>query len=394
MKNLSNKAELNYLKALFFLFAFLIMSWIPRFPEVKANLGISNGEFGSIISSSAIGAVFALMTVGHLVHNHGVKPVIRIAAILIVSSLIILATTQSSFVFFISITIQGAAVAAFHISINSQGFSFQDRTKSDVIVLLSGWWSSGALMTAVLAGLLVNRVSLRMHIFMLSLSSLILIWIIISAMNQSLIRPNLNEETDYKIIDVFKGFRIDRLAASAWVCAIYLEYAVHDWAAIYVKEDNEIISGLQTLPYILFSLMMITGRLSVHLLFSRFSMQYLIKVGSIVSGTSFLLGIFLTRFIASENKTLILIILCVSFALTGLGSSFLSPSIMNEAKLRSGSPASVVIGQIGVINNIAVFVLRIIIAWTAQAFSLSIALVIPALLILTLPYFSKIFKRA
>jgi hypothetical protein len=67
---------------------------------------------------------------------------------------------------------------------------------------------------------------------------------------------------------------------------------------------------------------------------------------------------------------------------------------MNIANSRSKAPASVVIGQLGVINNIAVFSIRLIVAWTAQAFSLSIALIIPALLLFMVPYFSKIFKRA
>ena len=91
---------------------------------------------------------------------------------------------------------------------------------------------------------------------------------------------------------------------------------------------------------------------------------------------------------------LILVILSISFTISGLGASFLTPSVMNIANSRSASPASVVIGQMGVINNIAVFVMRVLIAWTAQVFSLSIALVIPSLLILSVFYFSKISKRA
>ncbi len=394
MKNLSSKAEINFLKALFFLFAFLIMSWVPRFPEVKANLDISNGEFGSIISSSVVGAIIALMTVGHLVHNHGVRPIMRIATVLMAISLMILTTTHSSFVFLISMIIQAGAIAAFHISINTQGFDFQDRTKINVIVMLSGWWSSGLLVTAVIAGLLVNQVSLKVHIFIVSLSCLSLIFYIISRINQKLLLPNQDKESDYKFVDVFKGFRVDSLVSSALFCSVSLEFAVGDWAAIYVKEDIGIKSGLHTLPYILFTFSMIIGRLRVHYLFSRFSLQLLMKVGSIVSGVSFLAGIFLTSLIAPENQMLILVILSISFTISGLGASFLTPSVMNIANSRSASPASVVIGQMGVINNIAVFVMRVLIAWTAQVFSLSIALVIPSLLILSVFYFSKISKRA
>jgi hypothetical protein len=57
MKTVSANKELNYLKVLLFLFGFLIMSWLPRFPEVKSNLGLSNGAFGTLTSLSVVGAL-------------------------------------------------------------------------------------------------------------------------------------------------------------------------------------------------------------------------------------------------------------------------------------------------------------------------------------------------
>lgn len=393
MKSLLTKVELNYLKILFFLFGFLIMSWVPRLPEVKANLGLSNGEFGSLISTSVVGALIALLTVGHLVHNYGVKLVMRIAAFAMAVTLILLTSTHSTLIFLIGNIILAGAIASFHISINAQGFDYQDRTKSSVITLLSGFWSTGALTTAIVSGLLVNRIPLHIHITMLSLVILLIMLVVISSMDSHLLQPNYDLETDYKITDIFRGFRIDGLVSGALLCAVFLEFSVGDWAAIFVKEDIGIRSGLHTLPFILFTFAMITGRLSVHKLFSRFSIQFIVKLGSLVSGISFLIGIFAVRLIAPDNKMLILVILCISFTVAGLGSSFLAPSVMNIANSRSASPASIVIGQLGVINNLAVFSMRLIIAWTAQAFSLSIALIIPALLLFMVPYFSKIFKR-
>lgn len=394
MRILESKVELNYLKILFFLFGFLIMSWVPRLPEVKANLGLSNGEFGSLIGTSAIGAITALLTVGHLVHNYGVKLVIRIAAFAMATTLILLTSTHSTLIFLIGNIILAGAISSFHISINTQGFDFQDRTKSSVITRLSGFWSIGALITAIVSGLLVNRIPLHIHITILALIILLIMLFVISSMDSQLLKPNQDVEKDYKISDIFRGFRIDSLVSGALICAGFLEFAVGDWAAIFVKEDVGIKSGLHTLPYILFTFAMIIGRLRVHKLYSRFSIQFLVKLGSLVSGISFLIGILAVRLIAPDEKILILLILCISFSVAGLGSSFLAPSIMNIANSRSRAPASVVIGQLGVINNIAVFVVRLIVAWTAQAFSLSIALIIPVLLLFMVPYFSKIFKRA
>lgn len=393
MKTTDTSRELNYLKALFFLFGFLIMSWLPRFPEVKVNLGLSNGAFGSLMSLSAVGSLISLLTVGHLVHNFGAKLVLRTAATSMAVSLILLTSTHSALVFFISNVLQGASIAAFHVSINAQGFNFQDRTKRHVVTLLSGFWSGGALITAVISGVLVDRISLSRHISSLAIMVLILMLFIITAIGGNLLKPSKSLESDFKISDLLKSFRIDGVISGVLFCAGLLELSVGDWASIFLKEDIGIKGGLNTLPYILFTFAMIAGRLNVHRLFVRFSILNLVKVASLTSGTCFLAGILSLKIIGVENKALALGILSLSFFMAGLGSSFLSPSVMNAANMRSKSPSSVVVAQLSLINNLAAFLMRLVIAWTAQALSLSTALLIPALIVLMVPFFSKVFKN-
>jgi hypothetical protein len=139
---------------------------------------------------------------------------------------------------------------------------------------------------------------------------------------------------------------------------------------------------------------MILGRLNFHRLLDRFTMEQMSRVASVTSSLSFLAGIAAVNLAGTDNHALVIVILSISFTFAGIGSSFLGPSIMNAANARSRFPASVVIGQIGVINICLVFVMRWIIAWTAQATSLSIALCIPALMLLAVPYFAKVFRPA
>ena len=390
---LSQEKELTGLKVIFFMFGLSIMSWVPRFPDVKANLGLSNGEFGSLISLGVFGNVAALLTVGHLVHKFGAQLMMRISTLAFSTSIIILTQTSSSFVFLIFMIIQGAGISAFHISINAQGFNFQDRTKKQVITLLSGYWSSGALLTSVIAGILVDLVSIEIHIAVLSILCLIIMLQTISTMTPNLLKSNENPESDVKLGEIFKGFNFDMMVSGGLLCAIMLEFAVSDWSAIFLKEDLGIISGIHTLPFILFTFTMIIGRLNFHRLLPHYSMQRLSQVASLISGISFLIGIAAVSAVGIGNKTLTIIILSVSFSIAGIGSSFLGPSMMNAANSRSRFPASVVIGQIGVINICLIFVMRWVIAWTAEATSLSIALCIPAFMLLLVPYFSKIFKK-
>jgi MFS family permease len=392
-KTLAVEQELKLIKGLFFLFGLLIMSWVPRFPEVKANLKLTNGEFGSILSMGAVGNIVALLTVGHLVHKFGARWMLYIGAALLSISLSFLTHTTSSLVFLIFIIVQGAAISAFHISINTQGFFFQDRTKKQVITLLSGFWSSGALITSMIAGLLVDRVALGAYSNFLAVVCFILMAAIIFRISPNLIQANTNPESDHRARDMFKGFKIDKQVSAALLLVIMLEYSVSDWAAIFVKEDMKIVGGIHTLPYILFTLAMIIGRLNLHNLLPKYTIDYLVVRASLLSGLSFIAGIIGVSLVGTSNETLVIVILSISFTIAGLGSSFLGPSVMNAANTRSKFPSSVVIGQIGVINISLVFIMRWVIAWTAQATNLSIALLIPALMLLTVPYFAKIFKN-
>jgi MFS family permease len=394
MKILSTDRELNLLKILFFLFGIQIMSWVPRFPEVKANLQLSNGQFGSLLSLGSVGNLTSLIIVGHLVHKFGARQIMRIAALVMALSLSFLTHSTSSLLFFIFIVLQGASISAFHICINTQGFHFQDRTKRQVVTLLSGFWSSGALITSILAGFMVDRVELGTYSNVLAVICLVAMLYIIQQLSPNLVTANTNPDSDHRARDMFKGFKIDRLVSGGLLCSIMLEFSIGDWAAIFVKEDMGIKSGIHTLPYILFTVAMITGRLNLHKLLERYSIHELAVKASLLSGLSFIAGIAAVSIVGTSNKVLVILILSISFTIAGLGSSFLGPSVMNAANTRSKFPSSVVIGQIGVINISLVFVARWVIAWTAQATSLSIAILIPAVMLLTVPYFAKIFKSA
>ena len=393
MKVLSPRKELIHLRILFFLFGLGIMSWVPRYPEVKAGLGLDNGAFGSLISSGAIGSVVSLLTVGHVVHTIGVRKVLHVASFFLMATLIVLSHTHSAVIFFFANILFLASISAFHISINSQGFNFQDRTDKFVITQLSGLWSAGALATAFISGLLVDHISLSVHITVLVICVFVANFYIINALAPNLMRANQDKEIEYGIKDLIRGFSFDRMVSFGLICAIFLEFAISDWATIYTKEEIGVLSGINTLPYILFTVTMIFGRFTVHYLLPKFTLERLSVFASLLAGSSFLVSIFLARSVFASEQNMAFLIICIGFALAGLGSSFLGPTFMNAANARSKHPASVVIGQIGVSNIVLAFILKWIVAWTAQITSLTIGLLIPAILLLTVPFFAKTLKN-
>jgi len=392
MSTITAKKELIYLRILFFTFGLGIMSWIPRFPEVKEALKLTNGGFGSLISTGALGSLISLLTVGHVVHRIGVKRVLHTASFFLMATLIILTTVNSSLIFFFANIAFGAAISAFHISINAQGFNYQDRTGKFIITQMSGVWGAGALITALISGVLVDRVPLHLHIGVLTVVVFLIQSFVIKSLSPELLKANQDIEVDYKLKELFSGFSFDRMVSFGLICAIFLEFALSDWAAIYTKEEIGIKSGFNTLPFILFTMWMIFGRFTVHYLVPRFTLERLAVRGSLLAGTSFLVSIFLARSVFATNQDMAFLVICIGFSLAGLGSSFIGPTFMAAANTRSNHPASVVIGHIGVANIVLAFILKWVVAWTAQATSLTIGLLIPGMLLLTVPFFAKALK--
>jgi len=392
MSTITAKKELIYLRILFFTFGLGIMSWIPRFPEVKEALKLTNGGFGSLISTGALGSLISLLTVGHVVHRIGVKRVLHTASFFLMATLIILTTVDSSLIFFFANIAFGAAISAFHISINAQGFNYQDRTGKFIITQMSGVWGAGALITALISGFLVDRVSLHLHIGVLTVVVFLIQSFVIKSLSPELLKANQDIEVDYKLKELFSGFSFDRMVSFGLICAIFLEFALSDWAAIYTKEEIGIKSGFNTLPFILFTMWMIFGRFTVHYLVPRFTLERLAVRGSLLAGSSFLVSVFLARSVFATNQDMAFLVICIGFSLAGLGSSFIGPTFMAAANTRSNHPASVVIGHIGVANIVLAFILKWVVAWTAQATSLTIGLLIPGMLLLTVPFFAKALK--
>ena len=208
-KDIDHSLEQKSLYTLLFLFGFGIMAWVPRFPEVKANLGLDNGAFGSIMSTGSIGAFFGLLTVGHIIHRFGAFKVTLISITILFSSLVALVHVQASFLFLIFNILFGFGITAVHVCLNSQVFHFLERSNINLVTSTAGYWSAGALSTAILSGFLVGRVDLVTHIDFLCVVITILMFALVIRLRSVLIESNEDSESDYSIKEIFTGFRID-----------------------------------------------------------------------------------------------------------------------------------------------------------------------------------------
>jgi hypothetical protein len=394
VKDIHHKLEQRLLHSVFFLFGFGIMAWVPRFPEVKANLGLQNGAFGSLMSTGSIGAFFGLLTVGHIIHKYGALKVTIASILILFSSLGVLVHLNSSFLFLVFNIAFGFGITAVHVCLNSQGFHFLERSKINLITSTAGYWSAGALSTAILSGVLVGRVGLIAHINFLCVLLTVLMIAIVLRLRPVLLESNTDSDHDYSIKDIFTGFRIDWPVSLGMACAVYLEFAIGDWGTIFTKDRLDIDAGLSTAPYIVFTAMMIFGRLLIHRLIPRAPLHLWVKRAALLAGAGFGICIITATHLPATLKWWSYGLFVLAFFFAGLGSSFLGPSFFAAANRRSSLPSAVVVGQFGVVNNVLLFGIKWIVAWTIQfTGSIALAMMIPTVMMLATVFFSDSLKE-
>ena len=393
MKTVSPKVEDALLQVLFFVFAIFIMAWVPRFPEVKANLGLSNGQFGTLISTGTLGALGSLFFTGHIVHKFGTKVVLLANATLMTVALSSIVQTKSPTFFLFFNIILGWGISGFHIAVNAQAFDSMKRVKDLTISKLHGIWALGALTTSIISALVVNHIGLALHVGGLSIAMWLLIFISVNHLSPILMKANEDKEEHLPLRTLFSSFRVDWLVSGGLLCAVFLEFSTGDWSAIFAKERIGVNAGLAALPYIFFMIAMITGRLGANQITQRFHIHHTVRFLALVGGIGFLTFLTIAVNISASHKHWALAATCIAFIFAGAGSSLMAPTFYTAGNRRSSLPSAVVVGQMGVINASAVFILKACVAWTAQfTGSLAIALTIPAAMLISAAFFARAVK--
>lgn len=369
------------------------MAWVPRFPDLKENLGLSNGAFGSIITTGAIGAFTGLLTAGHIVHKVGVKKVFISATIFLYLSLALAVQVHSSAIFIIFNILIGFGITCIHVSLNTQGFHIQERSGDNVITSTAGYWSAGALFTALLSGIVVNFAGLALHIGLVALLSALSSLYIAHRLGDALVPANEHPETDYRVRDIFTSFHLDWPISLGLASAIYLEFAIGDWGTIFTKERLQVSATLSTLPYIIFTVFMIAGRLSINKIPSSFPLHRLAKYSTLLAGVGFMTTISIATHLPQSAKWISYGLFILGFSVAGIGSAILGPSFTAAANRRSPNPSAVVIGQLGVANNVLTTALKWLVAGVIGATgSIALALMIPAGLMIVAAFFTSALK--
>ena len=392
-KKIENLEEIERpLLIIFFLFGVSLMSWVPRFPEVKANLGLNNGDFGILLSMGGAGALLALFTVGHFVNQFGTRKFLPLSALGFCLSIGLIVHLRSPWMFVICNVAIGCFVSAFHISINAQSLAAQSALQKLLISKTAGTWTFGALSSILLSSFVVSYVSISWHIGVIQIICFLGICIQLIKISPYMVTPSVARESLRATLVKVSKFRVDTFFTLVMLLAIQMEFSMGDWSTIYARENLGSAAEYAALPYLVFLGFMSIGRLNIHRFTDRYSHAQLLKLGALMGGGGYCIGVTLSH-VLRENQVLAYWSFLLSLAFSGLGSSFMAPLFINSAQEKSAESSAVVIGQLGALNNSMVFLVKAFISWVAQVAGLHIALLIPGLMLFSIVFFSHVINK-
>ena len=370
------------------------MSTATRFPEIRDQLGINNGTFGTYLSLGAIGGVIAFILVGHLVHSVGVKPIVTFAATGLFLSLGLVPHLQNPIHWLMINILIAFFWVSLHIANNAQAIHRQEEVGELILPRLHGLWSLGALITSILAIVITPYVTLAWHIDVVV--GIMWAFTMYGVIKSTPYFIKKNDEADsfpnLSIIGIARTFKFQPIIVIAMVLAMQTEFSTQDWSAIYAKDSLKMSPSASIYGYAVFISAMIILRFNAKWLAAKWSERELISKLPILGGVGFALCISLGTWLSHTNQILGFIVSLVGFALAGFGSSILAPTIFGISFRNSSLPSSVVVAQLGLTQTISTFLVKVVIAWVAQATSVTVALMIPALMLLATSKFSHLGK--
>jgi MFS family permease len=385
----------NAIYSCFFLLGFLGLAWIPRIPEIKDSLNLSDGQFGLVLLASTVGSIPGAQIAGRAVHSYSSKLVVRISGVLLPVGVFVIGMADTVQILLLGLFITGFNVAFMDIAINGQAVEIEKHTKGRWMSSFHGFWSIGAFAATLVGGLIANFVSPRDNLIGIALIGLLTFQFIahylLSAEHDGhLGEPGKDDAGKVKLIG--KESLILWALGIGLMCSLIPEGGAYEWSGILLQDHMGIGKGLNAAAATTFSLAMIASRLLGDRAFEKWGHVNTVKYGGYFGGGLWGIGLLVGMNISDSYPTAGLIIVCLGFGAAGFGMGPFFPAFNLAAASIPGIAPSVGLARVGLIAIAAYFGGPTLIGLIAEVTSLPVAFAFPVVLYMIVGLQSKYIK--
>jgi MFS family permease len=379
------------LLAMFLLMGMVSMGWVPRIPEIKDAIGLSNGQFGFILLASTFGSITGAQIGGRAIHTFGSRRVTQVAVSIMPVGLAGMGLANSAIVLIISLFVMGFGYSLMDICLNAQGFIVERILKKRCMSSLHAMWSVGAFLTTVIGGSIARFVSYEVNLVAIAaFAAIAFVPAAFFLLPADLDDHNGGEEETSAKIPLF-----GKSVLPLWGLGIGLlgsmiaEGAASDWAGILLRDDMGYGKGVNASGFACFALAMIVSRLLGDKMLDHFGPALTVKLGGYIGGTVFGVAILIAVPLSQSHPLVALIIINLGFSAVGFGIGPMFPAFILAAGATPGVAPAVAIARVGVIGIAGYFFGPTLTGLISEVTSLPVALFFPIIMLFLAGYLSR-----
>jgi MFS family permease len=358
--------------ACFFVNAVLYANLIPRFPEVKAELGLSNSALGTALAALPLGALLAGLSSAPLIRRFGSGRVASVGLTLLAAAVWAAAAAPNWPALAGALLLAGALDAVVDVAQNAHGLRVQRGYGRSILNAFHGVWSIGAVTGGLLGSAAAGLgIPVSVHLGVVALAFGI----------PALLGPRvlLSGPDDADRADATgtaeagdaapRPLRRTAILAMAALgilaaCGAFVEDAGGSWSALYLRDELTAGAATAGLGFVALSTAMTIGRLTGDRAVDRFGQRRVVRVGGALTAA----GMGLALALPSIGTAVL------GFALAGLGVATLVPAVYHAADELPGLRRGLGLAVVNWLLRIGFLVSPLLIGVLADASSLRVAL--------------------
>jgi MFS family permease len=325
--------------ALFLTNGALFANLLPRYPEIKADLGLSNAVYGATIAAFAAGALVSGPAAAALIRRYRSSRVAVLGSVLIGAFAFLAGIAPSAWAFAGSLVVAGGADAVTDVAQNAHGLRVQRRYGRSIINSFHAVWSAGAILGGLMgAGAIALNISRGTH---LAISAVVFSVVCLVAYRYLLPGPDIDRENPARS-------RISTSGAAGWatygalaalvmiaIAGATVEDAGSSWATLFMREFGA-PGAIAVFGYIALVGFQFIGRILGDRMVDRFGQRAVARAGGVIAAAG-MSGALVFPTVATA---------IVGFGAAGFGVATLVPAAMQGADelpgLRTGAGLTVV----------------------------------------------------
>jgi MFS family permease len=353
--------------ALFFANGALFANAVPRYPDLKAALDLSNTELGTAVGAAALGGLLAGPLAGALVARFGSVRVAPISTLCLAASVALIGLAPSWAALAAVLFLMGAADSVADLAVNAHGLRVERRYGRSILNSLHGIWSIGAVLGGATGAAATGlAVPLFWHLAAMAVVFAGLAWAVARFMlpgRDGQDAPAGPEGTR----GALRWWRVGPAVLAMGLIAamaVSMEDAGATWAAVYLREDLGAAAAVSGLGFIALQGLQTVGRLLGDAVVTRFGDRAVAFAGAALAGSAMLLALALPTAVGTV----------FAFGAVGLGIGTLIPAAMRAADAVPGIPRGLGLAAVSTVTRVALLAGPPLVGLVADAAGLRVAL--------------------